>query len=153
MSNITGYPPFASKWVSPNWYYRRVAYEPCPCQTSGMAAHEDTSETRVERKPAGRSAEQWRALAVGILASVIRWVGVLFAVVLVIYVILTVGDANPNNGITQFIHSWADTVSLGFKNLFTPDDAKLRVLVNYGIAALFWLVVTSIVAKLIRRLG
>jgi hypothetical protein len=34
-----------------------------------------------------------------------------------------------------------------------PTDPKLSVLVNYGIAAIFWLVVSAIVAKVIRRLG
>lgn len=124
-----------------------------------MAEHEEgtagdqTTQLHRAREHRGRSAAQWRAMVLGILATIIRWVGLLFAVVLVVYVILTVGNANPNNGITQFVHSWADTVSLGFKNLFTPDDPKLRVLVNYGIAAIFWLVVTAIVAKLLRRLG
>lgn len=106
----------------------------------------------VERKP-GRSPAQTRARIVGALAGIVRWVGLVFALILVLYVILTVGGANPENGITTFVKGWADGISLGFKDLFTPDNAKLRVLVNYGIAAIFWLVVTSIVAKLIRIVG
>ena len=43
--------------------------------------------------------------------------------------------------------------ALGFKDLFTPDDPKLQVLVNYGIAALFWLIVSAILAEIIRRVG
>ena len=87
------------------------------------------------------------------LVGVIRWVGVIFAVVLVVHVLLTVGGANPGNGITTFFADWADTFSIGFKDLFTPDDAELRVLVNDGIAAVFWLAVTAIAAKLLRRLA
>jgi hypothetical protein len=66
---------------------------------------------------------------------------------------LTVGGANPGNGIVTFVTSWSDPLAWGFKDLFTPGDAKLRVLVNYGIAAIFWLIVSSIIARLIRRLG
>jgi hypothetical protein len=71
----------------------------------------------------------------------------------VIHVIFTVGSANPANGIVSFVKSWADGLALGFSDLFTPSDEKLRVLVNYGIAALFWLVVSGILAKVIRRVG
>lgn len=77
----------------------------------------------------------------------------IFAVILVVHVLLTVGGANPGNGIATFFTNWADTFSIGFKDLFTPDDAKLRVLVNDGIAAIFWLTVTTIPAKLLRRLA
>lgn len=31
--------------------------------------------------------------------------------------------------------------------------AELRVLINYGLAALFWLVASAVLARLIRRLG
>lgn len=94
-----------------------------------------------------------RGTVSGFIASVVRWIGLLFALILVVHVILVIGEANPTNGITTFIKGWADAVALGFQNLFAPQDAKVRVLVNYGTAAVFWLVVSSIVATLIRRLG
>ena len=87
------------------------------------------------------------------VAGVVRWVGVIFALILAVHVVLTVGRANPANGITSFFASWADPLALGFKNLFTPSDEKLRVLIDYGIAALFWLVVSAIVVRLVRRLA
>jgi hypothetical protein len=89
----------------------------------------------------------------GIAAGVVRWTGLLFAVVLVVHILLTVGSANPANGITTFFAEWADPIALGFRDLFTPSDPKLLVLVNYGIAALFWLVVTGGLAKVIRKVG
>jgi hypothetical protein len=101
--------------------------------------------------PARRTPAQVRAATVGALASVVRWVGLLVVVILVVRVLLTVGGANPGNGITGFFDNWSDTFAWGFKDLFTPGDAKLRVLVNYGIAALCWLIVSSILARVIRR--
>jgi hypothetical protein len=123
-----------------------------------MGEHAESSsassseETRVSR----RAPVDWRATTgrvASVVASIVRWVGLVFAAFLVIHVIFTVGSANPDNGIVSFVKSWADSLALGFSDLFTPSDEKLRVLVNYGIAAIFWLVVSGVLAKVIRRVG
>jgi hypothetical protein len=123
-----------------------------------MAEHAESSseetETRVSRSR--RAAVDWRGAGgkvASVVASVVRWVGLIFAALLAIHVVFTVGSANPDNGIVSFVKSWADSLALGFSDLFTPSDEKLRVLVNYGIAAIFWLVVSGILAKIIRRVG
>lgn len=100
-----------------------------------------------------RPKREARAQVVGTVATVVRWIGLLCAIVLVVHVVLTVGSANPANGITTFFADLARPLALGFHDLFTPADPKLFVLVNYGIAAIFWLVVSGVLAKLIRRLG
>jgi hypothetical protein len=112
-----------------------------------MAQHADPDEQ--PRRAAG----EVRAQVLGVLASAVRWLGLLLALVLVIHVLLTVGSANPQNGITTFFADAADPIAIGFKNLFTPTDPKLYVLVNYGIAALFWLVVSGVLARILRRLA
>jgi hypothetical protein len=112
-----------------------------------MAQHAESDER--PQRPAG----EVRAQVVGIVATVIRWIGLLFALILVVHVILTVGSANPANGITTFFADAANPIAIGFKDLFTPSDHKLFVLVNYGIAALFWLIVSAVVARIIRRLA
>lgn len=90
---------------------------------------------------------------VGVVAGFVRWAGLLAALVLVVHVLLTVGDANPDNGITKFFSTAADPVALAFKSLFTPENEHLRVLVNYGLAAVSWLIVSAVLSRLIRRLG
>ncbi|WP_329054193.1 hypothetical protein OG738_13925 [Amycolatopsis sp. NBC_01488] len=117
-----------------------------------------SSKTSSEEEPkvSRRAPVDWRQTGgrvASVVASIVRWVGLIFAALLVIHVIFTVGSANPDNGIVSFVKSWADSLALGFSDLFTPSDAKLRVLVNYGIAAIFWLVVSGILAKVIRRVG
>lgn len=94
-----------------------------------------------------------RSRIVGVVAAVLSWIGLALAVVLVVHVVLTVGGANPDNSITRTVRDLAQPLALGFRDLFTPDDAKLRVLINFGIAALFWLAVRSLVLRLVRRLG
>ena len=100
-----------------------------------------------------RSLAEVRGRVAGVLAGLVRWAGLIVVIILVLRVLLTVGGANPNNGITSFITTVSDPLAWGFKDLFTPSDAKLRVLVNYGIAAIFWLIVSSVIARLIRRIG
>ncbi|MEU7475079.1 hypothetical protein AB0A63_03785 [Lentzea sp. NPDC042327] len=94
-----------------------------------------------------------RTRVVGIVAGILSWVGLALAVVLVVHVVLTVGGANPENPITSTVKAIAEPVSLAFRNLFEPSDAKLRTIVNFGLAAIFWLAVRAIVLKLVRRLG
>jgi hypothetical protein len=94
-----------------------------------------------------------RTGVVGVVAGVVRWAGLLGALVLVVHVLLVVGDANPDNAITKFFSAVADPLALAFKSLFRPDNPELRVLVNYGLAALFWLIVSAVLSRLIRRLA
>ena len=146
----TGPPPEVTYWP--------VADASGTCHTSGMAEHAESSEKNVTDKsprPKRGVDVDWRKAkdqVVALVAGIIRWVGLIFAVILVLHIIFTIGGANPSNGIVSWIRDWADTLSIGFKDLFEPADEKLRVLVNYGIAALFWLIVSSIVVKVIRRL-
>lgn len=129
-----------------------AAVSTSPGASQSSASTSSTSRVKAKKQ----SNVDWRGVgeqAVGFIATVVRWIGVLFALALVLHVVFTVGDANPENGIVSFVRNWADWVSLGFKDLFTPTDAKLKVLVNFGIAAIFWLVVTAIVAKIVRRIG
>ncbi|WP_425468482.1 hypothetical protein [Prauserella rugosa] len=94
-----------------------------------------------------------RERAVGLLAGIVRWAGLIFALILVGHIIFVIGEANPDNSIVSWAADWSEGLALGFHDLFQPTDPKLSVLINYGIAAIFWLVVSSIVAKVIRRVG
>jgi hypothetical protein len=90
---------------------------------------------------------------VATVANVLRIIGLVIVAILVIHILLTVFGANPVNSFATFIKSTADTFSLGLTNLFLPKDPKVAVGVNYGIAAVVWLVITQIVVALVRRIG
>lgn len=132
--------------------------DPChPCQTSGMAEHSEKPDSASDvDETKGKRDVDWSGVkdqVVGVLAGIVRWVGLIFAVILVLHIVFTVAEANPTNGIVEFVQSWAEGLTLGFKDLFTPEDEKLQVLVNFGIAAIFWLIVSSVGSSLIRRIG
>jgi hypothetical protein len=121
-------------------------------------SRDDGQDTARDVRPrAGDGAEvDWRRVkdrAFGTLAWLVRWAGLFMAAVLVLHVIFVVGSANPDNGIVSWVRGWAGTFAIGFGDLFEPSDPKLLVLVNFGIAALFWLAVSGIVARIIRRVG
>lgn len=108
-------------------------------------------ERRHRRGSAGLAEVRRRVCRVAEI--VVRWVGALLSLLMVAHVVLVVGGANPDNAITRFVADWAKPLALGFSDLFTPADPILAVLVNYGIAAVFYLFVTSIAVRIIRSVG
>ncbi|MEU7833967.1 MULTISPECIES: hypothetical protein [unclassified Nonomuraea] len=92
----------------------------------------------------------WRGV-VAFLAAAVRLASRLAALILVLYAIFTVFRANPANIWYQFVESLASPLSVGLANLFQLADVRWTTLVNYGLAALVWLIVGSVVAGLIRR--
>jgi hypothetical protein len=101
-----------------------------------------------------RRERRWsRARRIRVTCTIITTVCGLFAAVLVAQIIMVAGGANPANGVATFVRGWADGVSLGFENLFTPANATARVLFNDGLAALVWLGLGAVLTALIRRLA
>jgi hypothetical protein len=92
-----------------------------------------------------------RTRTVRIVCTIVNVICGLFAVVLVAHIVMVMGEANPANGVASFVRDFATTVSLGFNDLFTPADVKIRVLLNDGFAAIVWLAFGAVVTSLIRR--
>ncbi|HEY2206340.1 MAG TPA: hypothetical protein VGH99_17880 [Pseudonocardia sp.] len=83
-------------------------------------------------------------------AAVVKLVGMVFALLLVGNILLTVFDANPSNELTMFFASASTGLTLWFENLFTPASPKMAIVVNHGLAAIFWLVAAALVARILR---
>jgi hypothetical protein len=81
-------------------------------------------------------------------ARIITGIGAIFALVEVIHILLVLLGANAENAFARFIRSIADPLAVFFPGLFPIDNPQVAVLVNYGLAAVFWLVVTGLVARL-----
>jgi hypothetical protein len=84
-------------------------------------------------------------------ARVIAGIGALFAVIIVIYVLLVLFGANAGNAFFRFMQSIAEPLALFFPGLFQLENHTLEILINYGLAAVFWLVVTGFLARLVAR--
>ncbi len=120
---------------------------------SGRAANAHELPSGGRRRRRTFDGARARARVVEVLTAVVRGGGTLVAALLAVHVVLTVGGANPDNGITRFVAAWAEPLALDFNDLFAPADPQLAVLLNYGIASLFWLLVTSMAVRIIRAFG
>ena len=84
------------------------------------------------------------------MARVISGIGALFALIEVVYALMLIFGANQANAFFGFIRSIAEPLALFFPGLFNPGNYDLAVILNYGLAAVFWLVVTGIIARVVR---
>jgi hypothetical protein len=92
-------------------------------------------------------------IALGVLARIVRilvWIIVAIIVLAILFVIL---EANRRNVIVSSVTDVARSLVAPFDRLFTPRDPKLRIAVNWGIAALVYLLVGTLIAALIARAG
>jgi len=93
------------------------------------------------------------ARGVDAVARVLRTIGYTIVAILVLHIVLTLLQANPANVVAALIARLAGTFDLGLSNLFLVDDPQLAVLLNYGAAALAWLLITAVVVRLASRIG
>ena len=89
----------------------------------------------------------------GLVGTVVRLVTGAFATVLVVHILLTVLGANPLNAVTQFFAAVADSLTLGLASLFVLASPALQVVVSYGLPAIVWLVIGSILVGILRALA
>ncbi|WP_424189153.1 hypothetical protein ACOBQX_12040 [Actinokineospora sp. G85] len=92
-----------------------------------------------------------RHRTIRMITSAVTFLTGLFAVVLLAQIILTVAEANPGNGFASFVEGFSSAVSLGFDGLFSPGSAKLATVLDYGLAAIVWLLIGAAINFLIRR--
>ncbi|MBW8485709.1 hypothetical protein [Actinomadura parmotrematis] len=104
---------------------------------------------RPRRAPSGAAA---RASAVRVLAGAVSAITTVVVAILAVHIVFTVFEANTGNGIVSWFADWADRLAWQFKDVFEPADAKLRVAVNYGLAAVAYLVAGRLLVALIRRI-
>lgn len=98
-------------------------------------------------------ADHSRRRTVSIVCTIINAVCAIFAVVLALHIILVIGEANQGNGFAAMINDWSSAVSLGLRDLFVPENLKVRTFLNDGLAAIAWLAIGALLTYLIRRLA
>ncbi len=86
------------------------------------------------------------------LASLIMVVAVLVALVLALHILFVILRANPDNAIVQFVEGLAGTLAWRFEGLFLLTRESVEVLVNFGLAAVVYLIVGAVLARLLRAL-
>jgi hypothetical protein len=86
-----------------------------------------------------------------LLATIVRVVCSVIAGLIVIHAVFVLFEANPANLLVEFTAGVRDTFGWFTKDLFAPSDPKIAEAINDGLAALIWVVVGSLVSKLLVR--
>ena len=102
---------------------------------------------------AGGGAREALALTTGALARLVRLAAGVLAGIIGLGILLVVLRANPDNSIVSAVHDTARALVGPFKGMFKLDDARANVAVNWGIAALVYLIVGALIARLIALIG
>jgi hypothetical protein len=87
------------------------------------------------------------------LGRLIRVAAGVVAALIVIGIILRVLSANPHNVIVSDIHDAGRWLVGPFHNVFSVKGAKLDMGLNWGLAALVYLLVGAIIARLVTFLA
>ena len=83
--------------------------------------------------------------------SVITGIAAIIAGIIVLGIVLVLAEANPRNPLVDLVLDVGRFLTRPFRNLFQQDDPKQNVLVNWGIAALAYLLLGALIARVVRR--
>ncbi|MEU4995034.1 hypothetical protein [Streptomyces sp. NPDC021622] len=92
-----------------------------------------------------------RAQATGQAAKIIAVVADVMGVILGLWILMYLLDANRANDLVQFVHDVARWLAGWSHDLFTFDDAWARVVAGYGLAAVVYVFVGHAIAGRLRR--
>lgn len=83
--------------------------------------------------------------------SVITTIAGIVAAIIILGIVLVLIKANPNNPLVDFILDVGRFLTTPFHNLFPQDNPRQDILVNWGIAAIAYLILGALIARLARR--
>ncbi|GAB2881516.1 hypothetical protein GCM10027074_57230 [Streptomyces deserti] len=97
-----------------------------------------------DRSPRGQAAARRTALAVCTVADIA-------AGLLGLWILLFLLDANPANAFVEFVRETADWLAWWAQDIFTMDTEGLRVVLNYGLPAVLYLLIGHGIAARLNR--
>ena len=87
------------------------------------------------------------------LASAVRLVASVIGGLILLHALFVFFEANPANGLVDFVAGVRDHLGGFTKDLFSPKDPKTAETVNAALAGLVWVVAGNVVARLVGRLA
>jgi hypothetical protein len=105
----------------------------------------------VSRRQDRRDASIVRVFGQGadLLVRAVQLVVSIVVLIIVAGILLVVLKANPANSIVSEVHSWAHWLAGPFDGMFSFHSANTAIAVNWGIAAVVYLLVGGLIARLI----
>ena len=89
----------------------------------------------------------------GLIARVIGAIAVIIFFILAIGILLLLLDANQGNAVVKAVTGAARWLAGPFNGLFTVGDSTTSTAVNWGIAAVVYLIIGALIAGVLRRAG
>jgi hypothetical protein len=87
----------------------------------------------------------------GLLVRIVQLVVSVVVLIIVAGILLVVLKANPTNTVVSDVHSWARSLAGPFDGIFSFRNAHTAIAVNWGIAAVVYLLVAGLITRLIGR--
>jgi hypothetical protein len=121
-------------------------------RTAGAAPAAD-QPVGVSRRQHRGSGTVARGLAngAGLLARIVHLVVSVVVLIIVAGILLVVLKANPSNSIVSDVHGWARSLAGPFDGMFSFHNAHTAIGVNWGIAAVVYLFIGGLIARLLGR--
>jgi hypothetical protein len=85
------------------------------------------------------------------VARAIVLIGTVVALILVAGIVLVLLGANSGNGLVKAVLDAGKFLAGPFAGLFKPSDAKVRIAVNWGLAAVVWYALARVIARVLVR--
>ncbi|NUS45068.1 MAG: hypothetical protein HOQ24_15430 [Mycobacteriaceae bacterium] len=87
-----------------------------------------------------------------VAGDLIMMAAIVIAVIIGAHILFVALEANPANDIVSTDADWAGWFATWFKDMFTTSSYKWGVFLNYGLAALFYLVVGGVLRGVVNGL-
>jgi hypothetical protein len=97
------------------------------------------------RTRSGAAANRGRLM----LARVIGTIAAVVALILLIGIVLVLLKANQSNAVVELVRDAASWLAGPFEGMFSFDRQRTETAVNWGVAAVVWLVVGRLLARII----
>jgi len=91
------------------------------------------------------------AMGAGLVARGVQLVVSIIVLIIVVGVLFVMLDANPTNSIVSQVRDWARSLAGPFDGMLSFHSADVAIAVNWGIAAVVYLFVGGLIARLIGR--
>lgn len=122
-------------------------------QTTTETAPATTTAARPGRTRTAAARGAWAAGSLMLMiARLVRLVAGLVVLLIVVAIILRVVGANGSNSVVSDIHDAARTLVGPFKGMFSIKNPKGELALNWGVAAVVYLIVGNLLAGLIARM-
>ena len=103
-----------------------------------------------QRSGSGNAAHGF-ATGAGLLARVVQLVVAVVVLIIVAGILLVVLNANPTNSIVSEVHGWARSLAGAFDGIFSFRNPHTAIAVNWGIAAVVYLLLGGLIVRLLGR--